>query len=201
MTAKYFIILYGCTMIIIIHTKIQVWFSITLADDPNLEKPTLSSMNQILWLPKGVPLMGETYRKPNKFCLIKEISIAASWKTVAGKLQLDQFTTDAISSQPGQRNMSNQQCMSEVLRWWMENAEDLPRAHIFETTWKGLYKLLCHSDLVTAAENLKCVLSSPVNSVRGNLSDSPTHKTPIKRQRSSTPKRKRRVSGSHSSQD
>ena len=164
--------------------------------DDLFKQPTLSSMNLILWLPTviHVPLMDTISRKPHKFCLIKDISFA--WKTVAAKLQLDW----CLVCYPGQKK-SQQQCMIDVLKWWLENAEDHPNAYIYDNSWNGLYTLLCDSDLGVVAENLKRVLSSPVNSVRGNLPVSPAHKTPIKRQRSSTPKRKRRVSGSHSSQD
>ena len=132
-------------------------------------------MNQILWLPEGTSLMNE---KPKIFCLIKDISVA--WQIIADNLQPDRSITDMICSRHGQKK-SNQQCMSDVLVWWLENADELPNAHIFEFTWKGLYKLLCHSNLGVVAETLKRVLSSPVNSVRGNLPVSPAHKTPIKR--------------------
>ena len=56
-----------------------------------------------------------------------------------------------------------------VLGIWYDNANNLSNSRIYPKTWSGLIALLNSSDLGTLADKLYTALSSPQNSVRGNM--------------------------------
>jgi hypothetical protein len=57
-----------------------------------------------------------------------------------------------------------------MLGRWFEDARSLLNAGRYPKSWQGLINLLEDAELGEVAEELKKALSSPQNSVRGNLS-------------------------------
>ena len=64
--------------------------------------------------------------------------------------------------------------VATVLGRWLENdnAANLPNARKYPKSWRGLIHLLNDAELSEPAKDLKIILSSPWNDVRGNYSSS-----------------------------
>ena len=92
--------------------------------------------------------------------------IAHRWRQVATRLGFELGEIESVE----ENHHRNDSRITAVLRQWFENARSLPNAGRYPKSWQGLINLLEDAELGEVAEKLKKALSSPQNSVRGNLS-------------------------------
>ena len=93
--------------------------------------------------------------------------IAHKWRQIATRLG---FELGEIESIRKNYPFDDNDRVTAVLRWWFDNARNLPNASRYPKSWQGLINLLEDAELGEVAEELKKALFSPHNSVRGNLS-------------------------------
>jgi hypothetical protein len=91
---------------------------------------------------------------------------AHKWRQIATLLGFEPGEIESLEN--NHRNDSC--CITAVLGRWFEDAKNLPNAGRYPKSWQGLINLLEDAELGEVAEELKRALSSPQNSVRGNLS-------------------------------
>ena len=92
--------------------------------------------------------------------------IAHKWEQIAAHLGFTIGETESI------RRNCYDDCgrITTMLGQWLENAKNLPNASRYPKSWQGLINLLEDAELGEMAMELNRALSSPKNSVRGNLS-------------------------------
>ena len=91
--------------------------------------------------------------------------IAHMWERIATRLGFESGEIDAVKDD----HRTSYSCITAVLRRWFENARSLLNARRYPKSWQGLINLLEDAELGEVAEELKKALSSPQNTVRGNL--------------------------------
>ena len=92
--------------------------------------------------------------------------IAHKWRDIATLLRLEVGEIKLIEDD----HRRNDSRITAVLRQWFENAKNLPNGSRYPKSWQGLINLLEDTELGEVAREIKNALSSPWNSVRGNLS-------------------------------
>ena len=92
--------------------------------------------------------------------------IAHKWRQIATRLGFELGEIESVE----ENHHRNDSRITAVLRRWFENARSLANASRYPKSWQGLINLLEDAELGEVAEELKKALSSPQNSVRGNLS-------------------------------
>ena len=92
--------------------------------------------------------------------------VAHKWKQIATRLGFELGEIESVE----ENHHRNDSRITAVLRRWFENARNLPNANRYPKSWHGLINLLEEAELGEVAEEVKRALSSPQNSVRGNLS-------------------------------
>ena len=92
--------------------------------------------------------------------------IAHKWRQISSLLGFDIGEIESVE----ENHHRNDTRITAVLRKWFENAKNLPNASIYPKSWQGLINLLEDAELGEVAEELKSALSSPHNSLRGNIS-------------------------------
>ena len=92
--------------------------------------------------------------------------IAHKWRQIATRLGFELGKIKSIKK----NDYEDDSRITTVLRRWFENARSLPNSGRYPKSWQGLINLLEDAELGEVAEELKKALSSPQNTVRGNLS-------------------------------
>ena len=92
--------------------------------------------------------------------------IAHKWRHIATRLGFELGEIESIDAD----YRTSYCCITIVLGRWFENAVNLPNGSRYPKSWQGLINLLEDTELGEVAGELKKALSSPWNSVRGNLS-------------------------------
>ena len=92
--------------------------------------------------------------------------IAHKWRQIATRLGFELGEIESIDAD----YRTSYSRITAVLGRWFENANNLPNGSRYPKSWQGLINLLKDAELGEVAGELKKVLSSPQNSVRGNLS-------------------------------
>ena len=92
--------------------------------------------------------------------------IAHRWRQIATRLGFELGEIESVE----ENHHRNESRITAVLRRWFENARSLRNAGRYPKSWQGLINLLEDAELGEVAEELKKALSSPQNTVRGNLS-------------------------------
>ena len=92
--------------------------------------------------------------------------IAHRWRQIATRLGFELGEIESVE----ENHHRNDSRITAVLRRWFENARNLSNANRYPKSWQGLINLLEDAELGEVAEEMKKALSSPKNSVRGNLS-------------------------------
>ena len=90
---------------------------------------------------------------------------AWSWKDVAENLGLEPGEIKGIQ----RNNHDDDEKMSEVIRHWFDNANNLPNKKKYPKKWSGLIRLLNDSDLGELSKKVEEALSATYSNVRGNL--------------------------------
>ena len=91
--------------------------------------------------------------------------IAHKWRQIATRLGFEPEEIESIDAECRTRYSR----ITAVLERWFENAKKLANASRYSQSWEGLIKLLEDTELGKVAVELQKALSSPKNSVRGNL--------------------------------
>ena len=92
--------------------------------------------------------------------------IAHRWRQIATRLG---FELGEIESIRKNYPFDDNDRVTTVLGRWFENARSLSNARRHPKSWQGLINLLEDAELSEVAEEIYKALSSPKNSVRGNL--------------------------------
>ena len=92
--------------------------------------------------------------------------IAHRWRQIATRLGFGLGEIESVE----ENHHRNDSRITAVLSRWFENARSLSNASRYPKSWQGLINLLEDAELGEVAEEMKKVLSSSKNSVRGNLS-------------------------------
>ena len=92
--------------------------------------------------------------------------IAHRWRQIATRLGFELGEIKSVKN----NDYEDYSRIIAVLRRWFENARSLPNARRYPKSWQGLINLLEDAELGEVAEELKKALSSPQNTVRGNMS-------------------------------
>ena len=92
--------------------------------------------------------------------------VAHRWRQIATRLGFKLGEIESIDA----HYRTNYCRVTIVLDLWFENVRSLPNAGRYPKSWQGLINLLEDAELGEVAEELKKALSSPQNTVRGNLS-------------------------------
>ena len=93
--------------------------------------------------------------------------IAHRWREIATRLG---FELGEIESIRKNYPFNDNDRVTTILGRWFENARSLSNAGRYPKSWQGLINLLEDAELSEVAEEIYKALSSPKNSVRGNLS-------------------------------
>ena len=92
--------------------------------------------------------------------------IAHRWRQIATRLG---FELGEIESIRKNYPFDDNDRVTTILGRWFEDARSLSNASRYPKSWQGLTNLLEDAELGEVAEEMKKALSSPKNSVRGNL--------------------------------
>ena len=93
--------------------------------------------------------------------------IAHKWRQIATRLGFEPGEIDSVRKN---YPYDDHERVTTVLGRWFENAKNLPNGSRYPKSWQGLINLLEDTELGEVAGELIRALSSPWNSVRGNLS-------------------------------
>ena len=92
--------------------------------------------------------------------------IAHRWRQIATRLGFELGKIESVE----ENHHRNDSRITAVLRRWFENARSLPNVGRYPKSWQGLINLLEDAELGEVSGELKKALSSPLSTVRGNLS-------------------------------